>query len=76
MINALHTNRIILSIYAPDLPCHYDLAAADRSEYFPIPVSSSPQQSLADFTGDKANFQKVMEALAKSVSKSADVPEL
>jgi hypothetical protein len=76
VINALHTNRIILSIYAPDLPCHYELSAADRSEYFPIPVTSSPQQALADFTSDKANFQKVMEALAKSVSKSADVPEL
>lgn len=76
VINALHTNRIILSIYAPDLPCHYDLSAADRSEYLSIPVTTTPQQALADFTGDKANFQKVMEALAKSVSKSAEVPEL
>ena len=76
VINALHSNRIILSIYAPDLSCHHELAAADKSEYFPIPVSSSPQQALADFTADKANFQKVMESLAKSVSKSADVPEI
>jgi hypothetical protein len=76
VINALHNNRIILSIYAPDLPCHYDLAAADKSEYFPIPVTSTPQEALARFTADKANFQKVMEALAKSVSKSANVAEL
>ncbi len=76
IINALHTHRIILSIYAPDLPCHYELAEADKSEYFPIPVTSSPQKALAEFTADKANFQKVMEALAKSVSKSASVPEL
>lgn len=76
VIHALHNNRIILSIYAPDLPCHYDLAAADKSEYFPIPVSSTPQEALAIFTSDKANFQKVMEALAKSISKSADVLEL
>lgn len=76
VINALHSNRIILSIYAPDFPCHYELATADKSEYFPIAVSSSPQKALADFTADKANFQKVMEALAKSVSKSAEVPLL
>lgn len=76
VIHALHNNRIILSIYAPDLPCHYELAEADKSEYFPIPVTSTPQEALAKFTADKANFQKVMEALAKSVSKSANVPEL
>lgn len=76
VINALHSNRIILSIYAPELPCHYELAEADKSEYFPIKVASSPQQALAEFTADKMNFQKVMEALAKSVSKSANVPEL
>jgi hypothetical protein len=76
VINSLHSNRIILSIYAPDLACHHDLAAADKSEYLPIPVTSSAQQALADYTADKANFQKVMVALAKSVSKSADVPSL
>ena len=76
VINFIHQNRIILSIYAPDLPCHHDLAAADKSEYFPIPVSSSPQEALAKFTADKANFQKVMEALAKSVSQSAGAEQL
>lgn len=65
-------NRIILSLFAPDMECYNDLSSIQRSEYFPI-AGSNPQQALADFTSDQANFQKTLEQLARTVSKSADV---
>lgn len=75
VITTLHANRILLSLYAPDMDCHADLSAADKSEYRPIPYDTSSdtgaQEALADFTKDQANFKKTMEMLAKSVSASS-----
>lgn len=75
VINALHANRIILSLFAPEMDCHDKLGAADKSEYNAIPYDkSSPtgaQEALAEFTRDQTNFKKTMEMLAKSVSASA-----
>lgn len=75
VINAIHENRILLSLYAPENDCHDSIAAADRSEYFAIPTGGkSAQQALMEFTKDQANFRKTLEMLAKSVSQSAGVP--
>jgi len=75
VINAIHENRILLSLYAPEMECHDRIAAADRSEYFAIPINGrTAQHALADFTKDQANFRKTLEMLAKSVSQSAGVP--
>jgi hypothetical protein len=72
VINSIHANRIVLSLFAPEMECYDKLAAADKSEYHPIPYkTSSPQQALVDFTADQKNFKKTMEMLAKSISQSA-----
>lgn len=77
VISALHANRIILSLYAPEMDCHHEIARANRSEFFGIPYdtadSTGPQTALKAFTSDQANFRKTMEMLAKSVSQSAGV---
>lgn len=77
LINALHNNRIILNLFAPEMECHNKLSEADKSDYQAIPCDGkSPQDALKEFTTDQANFQKTLEALAKSVSQSAATPEL
>lgn len=77
VINACHDNRIILSIFAPDMPCYDDLSAIDKAEFEPVgSQDSDPQDALAAFTADEKNFRRTLEALAKSVSKSASTPSL
>jgi len=77
VINALHSNRIILNLFAPEMPCHDELSKADKSDYFPIPTKGkNPVEALEEFTRDQKNFRKTLEALAKSVSKSAETPAL
>ena len=78
LINVLHSNRIILNLFAPEMPCHDALCAADKSDYQAISLADgkSPQAALQEFTADQANFRKTMEALAKSVTKSAETPAL
>jgi hypothetical protein len=74
--NVLTSNRIILSLFAPDMECHDKLGAIDKSEYEAIPYDSSnpdgAQVALREFTSDQANFKNTLTALAKSVSKSAE----
>lgn len=78
VINKIHENRIILSLFAPDMACHHALAEADRSEFNVIEYNESDpsgaQKALAEFTADPANFKETMKMLAKSVSASAGVP--
>jgi len=77
VINALHSNRIILNLFAPEMPCHDELSKADKSDYIAIPTAGkSPVKALEEFTRDQTNFRKTLEALAKSVSKSAETPSL
>jgi hypothetical protein len=73
VINAIHANRIILSLFAPEMKCYDKLAEADKSEYHAIALtSSSPQQALAEFTADRNNFRKTMEMLAKSITQTVE----
>lgn len=86
--NLMQQERIRLSLFAPEMSCHYDLSMADKCSYDAIEVEDIPDpkattadaraKALKDYTGDQANFQKVMELLAKSVSQSAaaDIEEL
>jgi hypothetical protein len=77
VINTCHENRIILSIFAPDMPCYDDLSSIDKAEYEPVgSADDDPQDALAQFTADEKNFRATLEALAKSVSKSASTPSL
>lgn len=73
----IHENRIVLSIFAPDMTCYNELAALDKAEYEPIAYEgSSPQQALVEFTADQEHFKETLDALAKSVSASASVETL
>ncbi|HOI54324.1 MAG TPA: VWA domain-containing protein [Phycisphaerae bacterium] len=78
--NAIHGNRIILSIFAPNLPCYDLLAGLDKSELMAYDFDASDlqgsQKALAEFTADRENFRQTLVQLAKSVSKSAEVPSL
>lgn len=78
--NALMAERIILSLFAPDMPCYDRLAQIDKSEYRPIPYNPGdeygPQKALAAFTSRQEAFRNTLMQLAKSVSKSAETPLL
>lgn len=72
VVNVVTANRVLLSIFAPDMECYDRLAAIDKSEYEAISVEGvGPQRALADFTSDTRNFQNALKQLAASVSKSA-----
>lgn len=75
VVNACHGNRLILSIFAPQMDCYDKLSAIDKSEYnaIDIPEGKSAQEALSEFTRDQNNFKKTMAQLAKSVSQSAVV---
>ena len=70
----LQQERIRLSLFAPDMKCHYGLSALDKSVYEAIEYDESVENDavmkLREFTSDTANFTKTLEALAKSVSQS------
>lgn len=71
--NAVAANRVILSLYAPEMDCHSRLAEIQGAEYFPIPFGvEGPQNALAKFTSDLENFRETLKQLAQSVSKSAE----
>jgi len=73
--NKCHEQRIILSIFAPDLPCYDTLSTIQKSEYEPIPGPNF-QEGMKALTGDQNNFQNTLAQLAKSVSKSSEVVAL
>jgi hypothetical protein len=75
VINALQTNKIILSIFAPQFDCYNKLAEIDKSEYQPVGEPGNPK-ALDEFTKDQNNFRETMKQLARSVSKSAEVEVL
>lgn len=80
LFNVLMANRIILNIFAPDMTCWDELSQVQKSEYMPIAYDKTVKHgavyALRDFTKDPANFQRTLKALAASVSKSAETPEL
>jgi len=71
LANVLMANRIILSLFAPDMPCYDLLSQVDRCEWEPIgEPGEDPRRALAEFTSDQANFRNTLRQLAASVSKS------
>lgn len=80
VIQLMQQERIRLSLFAPEMECHYGLAAADKSTYeaIEVPDGSSPVQALRDFTADRSHFAETLKLLAKSVSQSgaADIDVL
>ena len=77
LINAYHANKLKVCLFAPDAPSHGDLSSMNGLEWEPVgSLESNPQQALKEYVANTANFRKVMEALAKTVSVSAVVPTL
>lgn len=74
--NLVMTNRICLSIFAPEIPCYEKLSEIDKSEWNVVSGGSTPQESLRLYTADQTNFRETMKQLAKTVSATADVPLL
>ncbi|CAN5726480.1 hypothetical protein BH23GEM5_BH23GEM5_06750 [soil metagenome] len=75
--NAMVNNRIILSLFAPDMPGYDQLSQIDKSEWEAISYPGlNPQEALARFTQDQANFRNTLRQLAASVSKSAETVAL
>lgn len=71
-MNKMITQRIRLSIYAPELPCYEDLSALPKSVYEAIPLDGrSAQDALKEFTANKESFKRTLEQLAKSLSHSS-----
>jgi von Willebrand factor type A domain len=71
--NAIINNRIILSLFAPDMPGYDELSQIDKSEWEAISYPGlNPQEALVRFTSDQANFKNTLRQLAASVSKSAE----
>lgn len=75
IVNLCHSNKIILSIFAPEMDCYNALSAIDKSEWeafsYDTADKEGAQKALAEFTANQENFRKTMEQLARSVSKSA-----
>lgn len=72
IITLIQNKRLILSIFAPDLPCYMDqLQQADKSEFIPTGGAG-----LDEITKDPAAFNETMKQLAASVSQSAAVIDL
>jgi hypothetical protein len=80
LFHACQQNRIILSLFAPEMDCHMRLSELDKCDYEPIPWDSSvpngAQTALREFTTDRTKFARTMAALARSVSRSAEVEPL
>lgn len=73
VFNKLTSTKIILSIFAPDIPCYEKLSEMDKAEWNVIKGGSTPQESLALFTANKENFKKTLAQLARTISVSAEV---
>jgi len=68
--NAVENARIMLNVFAPDMPCYDALSQIQRVEYEAIP-GDNPQQALVDYTADQEHFRTVLSQLARTVSGSA-----
>lgn len=73
LVNQITAARLILSVFAPNLPCYEKLASIDRSEWNVIEGGKDPQESMRLYTSDQANFTTVLQQLAKTISKSSEV---
>lgn len=74
VIAAVMGNRIILCGFVPETEGYMELAAIDRAEInFVATSGENPVEALKALSGDAGGFAKLMQQLAKTVSKSAAV---
>jgi von Willebrand factor type A domain len=70
------SNRIILSIFAPQMECYERLSAVDRSEWNVVEGGKDAQESMRLFTSDEKNSAAIIQKLAKTITKSTEVQEV
>jgi len=68
VINVLQSNRVVLTMFAPDFDCYRDLEEVNKATWERLTGGSNPQESMALFTKDQKNFQKTMEKLGKTLT--------
>jgi hypothetical protein len=78
VVNVANQQKIMVECFVPDVACYDDsISRIDGANAHKIPFDPSDEKgaviALENFTRDKANFAKVMQALAKTVSKSTEV---
>ena len=73
VIRLMQQERMRLSLFAPEMQCHYDLSVMDRCTYEAIEIEegSTAVKALEGYTSDGAHFSETLKLLAKSVSQSA-----
>jgi Mg-chelatase subunit ChlD len=77
LIQACNASKLKVILYAPMAPSYTELGGMSGLEWEPVgELGDKPVEALKAYTSDAANFRKVMEALAKSVSQSAATPTL
>ncbi len=73
--NACHSNKIILQVFAPEMDCYYSLGEIDKADCHLFPFDDADPEGAAkalnEFTSEKGNFKETLQALAKTVSQSA-----
>lgn len=75
--NVIMANRIILSLFAPNLEGYDRLSQIDKSEWEVVEYEGlNPQEALQKFTSDPVNFRNTLKQLAASVSRSAETVAL
>jgi hypothetical protein len=79
----LMTAKIVLHIFAPNIPADpkkFDrfntLAEVDKAQWYPVTVEAgqTAQDALGEYTRDQANFGKIIEQLAKTITVQSEVP--
>jgi hypothetical protein len=75
--NTIATNRFATFFFVPGFPCYDDLAVVDKAQVQSVCAADHPEppKALQEFTADRANFQKVMMILGKTVSQTSQ-PEV
>jgi len=74
VIHAMINAKVILYLFAPDMPCYEPLSELDQSQWYPVSGAGTPQESLKQFVSDRSHFQEIMEKLARTITMTATVP--
>ena len=78
--NAVLNARSYLRGFVPDMDCYVDLESIDRADLqrirFDNKVKGGAALALEGWSRDQASFTRVMDALAKSISQTAEVAVL
>ncbi len=70
--NLIVAHKISVHLFAPDMDCHERLSELQRVSWQAVARrGEDPVEGLRHFTTDQANFQRVLDNLAKTVSASA-----